>query len=98
MKKAPRRGASFNGRPGRWLRGDLGLDLLGSLAVRDLDLSGLGGLRDLAHEVDMEQAVLQARALHLDMVGKLESALKGARGNAAIENLAVILGSLLLLA
>ena len=57
-------------------------------AVRDLDLAGLGGLGDLADEVDMEEAVLQARALHLDMVGELEAALEGARGDAAIKDLA----------
>src|SRR5581483_1897743 len=84
------------------LRGHLGLDLRGRLAVggavRDPDLTGLGGLWDLADEVDMEQAVLQARALHLDMVGELEASLESARRNAAVKHLAVLLGGLFLLA
>ena len=46
----------------------------------------------------MEQAVLQARALHLDVVGELEAALEGARGDAAIEHLAAFLGLCFLLA
>ena len=98
MKKGAPKGASFVVERVAGLRGDLGLDLLGLAvggAVRDLDLAGLRGLGDLADEVDMEEAVLEARALHLDMVGELEAALEGARGDAAIEDLAAFLGGLL---
>ena len=35
----------------------------------------------------MQQAVFEAGAGHLDMVGELEAALKSARGNALVENL-----------
>src|ERR1700682_4403328 len=99
MKKGARGAPSFAVGRSRRLGGDLGLDLLGLAvadAVGDLDLPGLGGLRDLADEVDVKQAVLQARTLHLDIVGELESALESACGNAAVEHLAVFLGGLFL--
>ena len=51
----------------------------------------LHGLGNVAHEVDVKQAVLQRRALHFDVVGELEAALEGARGDAAIEELAFLL-------
>src|SRR5271157_1135542 len=54
---------------------------------RDLDLAGLQLFRNAADEVDMEQAVLKARALDFDMLGNLEMALEGASGDAAMQEL-----------
>src|SRR5688572_10618268 len=51
----------------RELRG-LGVDLPG-VGIADLDLARLHGLRDLADEIDVQQAVLQRGAGHLDVVG-----------------------------
>ena len=45
----------------------------------------------------MQQSVLQRSALHLDVVGKLEDALEGARRDALIEHLAALLVGLGLL-
>jgi hypothetical protein len=39
----------------------------------------------------VQQSILEARALDLDVVGKLEDALKSARGDALIEHFAVLL-------
>src|SRR5262245_20084923 len=55
--------------------------LRGLVTARNLDVARLLGLGDLADEVDMEQAVLERGALHLDEIGKLEGALEGPRGN-----------------
>ena len=71
-----------------------------AFAVADRDRARLHRLGNLADEIDVEEAVLKARALHLDMVGELEAALEGARGDAAIEHfvaLGVVLGLLLAL-
>src|SRR6185437_8356 len=77
--------------------GNRSLGALCRLAVDDLGLLGLAGLGgdrniaglhrlgQLAHEIDMQQAMLEAGALHHDMVGELESALEAARGDAAME-------------
>src|SRR5512143_329163 len=62
----------------------------------DRNIAGLHGLRQLAHEIDMQQAMLEACALHHDMVGELESALEAPRGDAAMEERRVLdLGLLL---
>src|SRR5690606_33941997 len=45
----------------------------------------------------MEQAVVEARAGHLDVVGELEAAFEGARGDAAVKDLAAVLLLLFLL-
>ncbi len=66
-------------------------------AVADRDLARLLGLGDLAHEVDVQETVLERRALHLDVVGELEHALEGARGDALVERLALVLVGLGLL-
>ena len=55
--------------------------------LRDLDLARLQLLGNVALQIDVQQAVLQRGAQDLDMVGKLEAALEGARGDAAIEHL-----------
>src|SRR4051812_32963441 len=82
-------------RPSR-LRGldRLGLvfDLLGVVlrdggltAGRDLDATWLQRLGHLAHQVNGEQSVLQAGALYLDVVGKVEGLLEGSGCDAAVE-------------
>src|SRR5690606_36083307 len=77
----------------------LGLDLPGLAAIRDLDLSRLQFLGNRALQIDVEQAVLQRRAQHLDVVGKLEAALEGTGGDAAVEHLgAAAVGLVLALA
>src|ERR1700730_6723550 len=68
---------------------DLGrLDLQKLAGARDRDRPGLHRLRNLAHEVDAQEPVLQARALDCDMVGELEATLEGPRGNALVEHVA----------
>ena len=62
----------------------------GLAAVADRDLARLLGLGDLAHQVDVQETVLEARALHLDEIGELEHALEGARRDALIEHLAAL--------
>src|SRR5262245_46512716 len=72
--------------------GRFGFDDLGlCFTVADRDLARLLCLGDFAHEVDVQQSVLKARVLDLDMIGKLEDALKGARGDALVKYLAVLL-------
>src|SRR5215470_4834562 len=67
-----------------------GLDHLG-LTVADRDLARLLRLGNLAHEIDVQESVLQRRALDHDVVGKLEDALERARRDALIEHLAAVL-------
>jgi inhibitor of KinA sporulation pathway (predicted exonuclease) len=38
-----------------------------------------------AHQVDLEQAILEGRALHLDMIGEVEAALEWASRDALID-------------
>jgi hypothetical protein len=60
--------------PVRSSGGELGrLDLQDFAGARDRDRPGLHCLWDLAHEVDVQQPVLQARTLNLHMVGELEA-------------------------
>src|ERR1700730_11143259 len=71
---------------------DLGrLDLQKLAGARDRDRPGLHRLRNLAHEVDVQEPVLQDRALDLDMVGELEATLEGPRGDALVEQVAGLL-------
>src|SRR5262249_33120106 len=67
----------------------LGFDRL--LTVADRDLAGLLGLGNLAHEIDVQEPVLEGRALHLDVIGELEDALERARRDALIEHLTAVL-------
>src|SRR6476646_181115 len=90
--KAPRkfRGAAvllFASALGR----SLGLNLGLGFAVATRDLTRLFCLGDFAHEIYVQQTVLEAGVLDLDVVGKLEDALKSARGDALIEHFAVLL-------
>src|SRR5207244_4802908 len=62
--------------PARVSGSDLGrLDLQELAGTRDRDRPRLHGLRNLAHEVDMQEPVLQARSLDLDIIGQLEATL-----------------------
>ena len=65
-----------------------GFDRLAALVDRD----GARLLRfgDLAHQIDVEQPVLADRAGRDHMVGKLETALEGARRDALIEDVALL--------
>src|SRR5215471_1924121 len=91
-RKAPREVRGAVVLSSGWALGRFGLDDLGlGFAVADRDLARLLGFRNLAYEIDVQQAVLEAGVLDLDMVGQLEDALKGAGGDALIEYLAVLL-------
>src|SRR5947199_3728743 len=68
----------------------LGFDHL-RLAIADRDLARLLRLGNLAHEIDVQESVLEGRTLDLDIVGKLEDALERASRDALIEHLAVVL-------
>src|SRR6266481_1017939 len=68
----------------------LDFDHLG-LAIADWDLAGLLRLGNLTHEIDVQESVLERRALDLDVVGKLEDALERAGRDALIEHLAAVL-------
>src|SRR5271155_5535331 len=67
------------------------LDLQDSAGARDRDRPRLHRLWDLAHEVDVQEPVLQARTLDLHMVGELEAAFEVPRGDALIEHFATLL-------
>ena len=49
-----------------------------ALAVADRNLARFHGLGKLSHEIDVQETVLEARALNRHMVGELEAALEGA--------------------
>src|SRR5262249_51369382 len=72
------------------LRRGFGLDHL-RLTVADRDLARLLRLGNLAHELDVQEPVLEGRTLDLDVVGKLEDALERARRDAPIEDVAAVL-------
>src|SRR5215475_12364664 len=89
--KAPQkfRGAAvflFASASGRGFGFNLGL----GFAVANRDLTRLFCLGDFAHEIYVQQSVLEVGVLDLDVVGKLEDALKSARGDALIEHFAVL--------
>ena len=66
----------------------VGDQLLGAArAGADLDAAGLQRLGHHALQRDVQQAVLEVRALDDDVVGEDEAALEGAAGDAAIEQL-----------
>jgi hypothetical protein len=98
-ESAPKAGRSQNS-TGRASGSDLGrLDLQELAGACDRDRPRLHGLGNLAHELDVQEPVLQARALDLDIVGELEATLEGSRGDALVEHLAgLFLGVGLLLA
>ena len=61
----------------------------------DRNAAGLLGLGNLANEIDMEQAVLERGVLHHHEIGKLEGAFEGARRDAAIQHLGLVLAVLI---
>src|SRR5246500_1179077 len=72
--------------------GELGrLDLKDFAGTRDRDRPRLHRLWDLAHQVDVQEPVLQARTLDLYMVGELEATFEVPRGDALVEHLAALL-------
>src|SRR5207245_3678797 len=81
------RGAPFDRTDG--LR-SLGFDHL-RLAIADRDLARLLRLGNLAHEIDVQESVLEGRTLDLDIVGKLEDAFERTRRDALIEHLTAVL-------
>jgi hypothetical protein len=71
---------------------DLGpLDLQDFAGTRDRDRPRLHRLRDLAHEVDVQEPILQARTLDLHIVGELEATFEVPRGDALVEYVATLL-------
>src|ERR1044072_2184320 len=62
-----------------------------TVGLADRNLARLLGFRDLADEIDMQEAVHQRGAGDLDVVGELEAALESARRDALIEHLAWLL-------
>ncbi len=71
--------------------GRVGLDRLRvGVGVRDLDAARLHRLGHHPRRFDVQEAVLQAGTLYLDMLGQLEAALEGAAGNAAIQELGLL--------
>jgi len=70
-------GLVFNGRLGRGI---------------DLDRAGLLALGQFALQFQMQQAMLKVGALDLDIIGKLETQLESAFGNAAMEEFTGLVG------
>src|ERR1700733_3336482 len=98
--KAPRKTGALLYRvrpPEERLRGFLSLDycravaLAVCFAIPDRDRARLFRLGDLAHQINMQETVLEARALHLDEVGELEHTLEGTGGDALIEHFTALL-------
>src|SRR5690348_9726758 len=71
------------------------LRLGGYATIADRDLTGLLRFGNLAHEIDVQETVLESGALDLNMVGELEGALESASRDALVEHL--VLGLLILL-
>ena len=78
-------------RPGlRSVLGVVGDHRLLRRRAADRDPAGLQRLRHDALQADMQQAVLQVRALDHDVVGQHEAALERTAGDAAIQDLALV--------
>src|SRR5262249_53686440 len=73
-----------------------GCTQLFSLAIGDGNGARLQLLGHIAHERDVEQSILQLRALDLDMLSELEAPLERARGDAAVQVLGLLPFGLLL--
>src|SRR6266566_3777415 len=90
--RAPRKPRRSQIQPVRASGSDFGrLDLQELAGARDRDRPRLHRLRNLAHEVNVQEPVLQTRAFDLDMVGELEATLEGPRGDPLVEHLAGLL-------
>ena len=81
--RAPSYSNQLTGRSGRLL----GFDHLAARTGSHGNGPGLHGFGDLALERDVKQAVLKVSTGDLDMVGQLEAALEGARGDALVQEL-----------
>src|SRR5580700_3991736 len=72
--------------------GELGrLDLQDFAGTRDRDRPRLHGLWDLAHQVDVQEPVLEAGTLDLHVVGELEATFEVPGGDALVEHVAALL-------
>src|ERR1700755_568776 len=97
VKKTPRETGAFviiegaAKRSGGGLLGRAVNHLRGRSARADRNRARLLRLGNFANEIDVEQAVLERGVLHLHEVGKLEYTLEGARGDAAIQHLGLVL-------
>jgi hypothetical protein len=72
--------------------GRLGLDLMDVVGGRravDCDPPLLHGLGDFPDQLDLEQAVVEGRALHLDVVGQAELPLEVPGRDAPVQALAL---------
>src|SRR5439155_10553049 len=67
------------------------LDLQKLTRACDRDRPRSHRLRNFAHKVDVQQPVLQARALDLHIAGELEATLEVSRRDALIEHVASLL-------
>jgi len=74
------------------------LRLHGVHRTADLDRARLGGLGHFANYIDTKHAIVEARARHLHVVGKAETPLKRALGDAAVQIIAAAIVVLLCLA
>ena len=59
----------------------------------NLDRARLGCLGHFANHIDRKQAIVEACARHLHMVGKAKTPLEGAPGDAAVQVAAAVLVS-----
>ena len=87
MPRVVRRAASGSDRLGH-----LGLDLMNIVcggSAFDGDLSRLHGLRDLPDQLNPEQAVVEGRALHLNIVRQVELPPEMSGRNTPVEELAL---------
>jgi hypothetical protein len=66
-------------------------DLPGRGATADGDAPGLHGLGDFAEELDPEQAVVERRGLHLDVVSKVELPFERPSRNALVDIFVLVL-------
>jgi hypothetical protein len=74
------------------------IDDFGALRARNLNLARLVLLRNLAHEIHVQESVIDIGALDFDMVGELEVALESPARETAMEILRLLLFILLGLA
>src|SRR6185437_13983346 len=65
--------------------------LTNGLPGRNLDATGLHCLRQLALQFDLEQALVEGSALHHDVIGEVETALKRATCDAVEEVFTLVL-------
>ena len=90
--KAPQYRGAPKLHPVRSSGGELGRqDLQDFAGTRDRDRPRLHCLWDLAHEVDVQEPVLEAGTLDLHVVSELEATFEVPRGDALVEYVAALL-------